>query len=161
MNVLPRLMLLAFLFPAGTAFAAVDVQRDVTMTDDNGGTLIIATQGTLEVGGSESLTTARFDDFQPNADGRTINGEMVRSRYRDIDELVTSYDGLLESQGTGQDGNAVNNSLVLENLQVRRDGEGPEFSGTVTWNGESIDAAELPPQAIYILRRALRFFRFA
>ncbi|MBY6204289.1 hypothetical protein [Halomonas denitrificans] len=162
MNRFSRPMLLAFLLAvAANAQAAVDVQRDVTLTDDAGGTLVITTQGTLEIGGSESLTTAEFDGFQPNADGRTINGQMVRSRYRDLDELVTTYDGLLESESTDADGNPVINTLVLENLQVRRDGDGPEFSGQVTWNGETVDAAELPPQAIYILRRALRFFRFA
>lgn len=161
MNLFPRLMLLVLLFNTAPALAAVDVQRDVTLTDDRGGTLMITTQGTLEVGGSQSLTTASFDGFQPNADGRRINGEMVRNRYRDIDAVVTSYDGLLESEATDADGNTVINTLLLDGLQVRRDGDGPEFSGTVTWNGESIDAADLPPQAVYVLRRALRFFRYA
>lgn len=161
MNRFPRLMLLALLLNALPAMAAVDVARDVTLTDDAGGTLVMTTQATLEVGGSESLTVASFDGFQPDADGRRLNGQMIRSRYRDADEVVTTYDGVLESETTDADGNAVVNTLTLENVQVRRDGEGPEFSGQVGWNGEMQDASELPPRALRMLRRALRFFHHA
>jgi hypothetical protein len=161
MNRFSPLMLLTLSLFAAPALAAVDVQRDVTMTDANGGTLVLTTQGRLEVGGSESQTTAVFTDFQPDADGRKVNGEMVRNRYRETDAVVTSFDGLIESEVTGASGEPVVNTLLIENLQVRRDGDGPEFSGQVSWNGETLDAADLPERARYVLRRALRFFKNA
>ena len=161
MNRFPRLMLLALSLFAVPAVAAVDVQRDVTLTDSAGGTLVIATSGTLEIGGSESETVARFADFQPDANGRTVNGEMVRNRYRDDDALITTYDGLIESETEDAAGDPVIDTLLIENLEVRRAGEGPEFNGQVSWNDETFDAAELPPRALYVLRRALRFFKYA
>jgi hypothetical protein len=161
MNRFSPLMLLALSLFAAPAMAAVDVQRDVTLTDSAGGTLVIATRGTLEIGGSASETVARFTDFQPDANGRTVNGEMVRNRYRDEDAVITTYDGLIESETVDAAGDPVINTLLIENLSVRRAGEGPEFSGEVTWNGETLDAAELPPRALYVLRRALRFFKYA
>ena len=161
MNRFSPMMLLALSLFAAPVVAAVDVQRDVTLTDANGGTLVLTTQGRLEVGGSESETVAVFTDFQPDADGRKVNGEMVRNRYRETDAVVTTFDGSIESEVTDGDGEPVINTLVIEDLQVRRDGEGPEFSGRVTWNGETVDAADLPPRARYVLRRALRFFKNA
>ena len=161
MNRFSPMMLLALSLFAAPALAAVDVQRDVTMTDANGGTLTLTTSGRLEVGGSESETTATFTDFQPDTDGRKVNGEMVRNRYRETDAVITTFDGMIESEVVDADGNVSINTLLIEDLQVRRDGEGPEFSGQVTWNGEAVDAAELPPRARYVLRRALRFFKNA
>ena len=161
MNRFSPLMLLALSLFAVPAVAAVDVQRDVTMTDSNGGTLVMTTRGTLEVGGSESETTAVFTDFQPDADGRRVNGEMVRNRYREADAVITTFDGVIESETTDADGAPAINTLVLDGLQVRRAGDGPEFSGRVIWNGEPQDAAELSKRARYVLRRALRFFRNA
>ena len=156
-----RILLALFVLSSANALAAVDLTRDVTLTDAAGGTLAIVTQGTLEVGGSESETVARFSNFQPDADGRKVNGEMVRNRYGDGETLITTYDGLLESETVDAAGNPVVNTLLIENLRVRRAGEGPAFSGQVSWNGETIDAAELPPRALYVLRRALRFFKYA
>ena len=55
MNRFSRPMLLAFLLAlAANAQAAVDVQRNVTLTDDAGGTLVITTQGTLEIGAAKA-----------------------------------------------------------------------------------------------------------
>lgn len=161
MNRFSPMMLLALSVLSAPALAAVDVQRDVTMTDASGGTLILATQGRLEVGGSESQTTAIFTDFQPDADGRRVNGEMDRNRYRETDAVITTFDGLIESETRDAEGNPVVQTLLLEGLRVRRDGHGPEFSGQVTWNGVTQDAADLPERARYVLRRALRFFKNA
>jgi hypothetical protein len=51
--------------------------------------------------------------------------------------------------------------VVFEALTVTRSGDGPELSGSVIFNGRSIDAGELPRPALRALTRVLRFFAYA
>ena len=144
------------------AAAGIRMDRDVTITDEAGGTLTLVTSATHDVIGSASLTTASFAQFQPRADGRRVDGEVVRNRFREAERVVTTFDGALEirvpPRGSAP---AVLNTLVFGELTVTRRGAGPVLSGTVIYNGEEIDAGALPARAAALLERALRFFHFA
>ena len=147
---------------AGHAAASLDIERNVSMTDDGGGTLTLVTSASRDAVGGSSITTATFTGFQPRDDGRIIDGEIVRERERTAEQLETVYHGVLEMQVPAQASEPARlNTLAFENLTVTRSGEGPEFSGRVIYNGESRDASELPRRALRMLRKTLRFFHFA
>jgi len=141
------------------AHAGLTVEANVVVTDDAGGTLTLISSATHELAGSNVMTTADFDDFRPNPDGRSIDGEIVRVRSRDVESIESTYDGSLEISGSA--GDEAFNTLLLEGVTVHREGQGPELSGTVIYNGQAIDAAELPTKLAAALRRILRFFHFA
>jgi len=147
---------------AAPALAALDVERSVTVTDDSGGTLIMITDGTRDAIGSQSTTTATFTEFQPHDQGRRINGEVVRERTRTAEQLETVYNGSLEIllPASVQEVAQVN-TLAFEDLRVVRDGFQPQLSGTIVYNGEAHDAADLPRPLQRVLAHSLRFFRFA
>ena len=147
---------------AAPALAALDVERSVTVTDDSGGTLVMITDGDRDAIGSQSTTTATFTDFQPREPGRRINGEVLRERVRTAEQLETVYNGSLDIvlPATADDAQQVN-SLAFDGLRVVRDGLQPQLSGTIVYNGEAHDAAELARPLRRLLARSLRFFRFA
>ena len=144
------------------AFAAVTIERDVSVTDDQGGSMQLTTTGQANAAGSDSVTTAIFDNFQGVQNNRSINGEVTRNRSRGEGEAETRYSGILEiSSSTGPDGPITLNVLEFDSLVVNRSGEGPQLSGLIIFNGETLDAAELSEPQLRLLRRTLRFFRFA
>ena len=159
---LTLLLIAAGLAAAGHTQAALTVSREVTVTDEAGGTLTLVTSATHEIMVSDSLTTATFADFRPNPDGRIVNGEVVRTRVRAGETVESRFDGSLQiavpATGTGPDRLST---LQFEGLTVVRGDDGAELSGTVVYNGTAFDASELPPAIRAALRRVLRFFRFA
>jgi len=161
--VLIRTLVLAGAMLAGSvAQAAITMERDITLTDDGGGTLVLVTSALHEAIGSESLTTATFTDFQPFERGRRINGEVLRDRMRTADAVETTFNGSLEiAVATVGDAPERLDTLVFEDLTLTRTGRGRDLTGTVIYNGEEIDAAELPRAAARVLRRTLRFFHYA
>jgi hypothetical protein len=146
---------------AGSA-AALDIDRNVAITDDGGGTLTLVTSGSRDAVGGSSITTATFTGFQPRDDGRIIDGEIVRERERTAEQVETVYHGVLEIRVPAQASEPARlNTIAFENLTVTRSGEGPELSGQIIYNGESRDASEMPRRALRMLRKTLRFFHFA
>lgn len=146
----------------GQALAAVSIERDVSVTDQQGGSMQLTTTGQANAAGSDSVTTAIFDNFQGVQNNRTVNGEVVRNRSRGEGELETRYSGLLEiSSSTGPDGPITLNVLEFDSLVVNRSGDGPQLSGLIVFNGETLEASELNEAQLRLLRRTLRFFRFA
>lgn len=154
--------LLALIGLAVPALAALDVERSVSVSDENGGTLVMITTGTHDALGGESTTTATFTQFQPDAGHWRVEGEVVRSRERSADSIEAIYDGALEIlRPVSQFAPERLDTLVFESLRVVRNGDGPVLSGTIVYNGEILDAAELPRGAARALARTLRFFHFA
>lgn len=145
----------------GQAVAAVSIERDVSVTDAQGGSMQFTTTGQANAAGSDSTTTALFNDFQGVQANRNINGEVVRTRSREGRERETTYSGILEIRRTDEQGQVNTNIIEFESLVVNRSGEGPSLSGLVLFNGETLDAAELSDAQLRLLRRTLRFFRFA
>ncbi|NBB92843.1 MAG: hypothetical protein GVY32_06730 [Gammaproteobacteria bacterium] len=154
------LIALSTVVPAA-AHAGVTVEADVVVTDDAGGTLTLISSATHELAGSNVLTTADFEGFRPKPDGRTLDGEIVRVRNRDVESIEATYDGSLDISGPAAEDGI--DTLQLDGLTVlrNRDGQGPELSGTVVFNGQSFDADELPDALAGALRRVLRLFHFA
>lgn len=151
-----------FALTTALAFASVSIEGNKTLTDAQGGTLELTTSGQTNAAGSDSTTTALFNDFQGVQARRTINGEVVRERSRGESEAETRYSGILEiASSAGPDGPVTLNVLEFDSLTVNRSGEGPVFSGVVVFNGESIDGNALSDSQKRTLRRTLRFFRFA
>jgi len=160
MHVLYRLFAALTLFAAvaSGAHAGVTAEADVVVTDDSGGTLTLISSASYEMGGANIMTTADFDNFQPKAEGRILNGDIVRVRIREVESVESTFDGSLEISGA-DDGTF--HTLLLEDLTVYRAGDGPQLSGTVVLNGEALDAADLPSAVVDALRRVLRLFHFA
>ena len=147
-------------FAAAPAWGALQIEREVTITNDAGGTLVMIGSAERDELGAEGTTTATFTQFA--TDARVIDGEIVRSRTATAEQVETIYDGALEFFTPAVDDRPERiDTLVFESLTVTRSGEGPELSGTVIFNGTSIDAAELPKPAARLLARVLRFFAHA
>jgi len=146
---------------SGSAFAALTLDRSTTITDSLGGKLAITTSGTLEIPGAENTSQLALVNFHPH-DKATLaaNGTLTRAHERSNDTVTNTYNGSVTLAGVDKDGKAVNDTLVLQNLRVVRDGNGPAFSGTVVLNGTSVDAAHLPDAAKHLLRSVLRVFEF-
>jgi hypothetical protein len=153
---------LAAALAAAPAWAALDIQREVSITTDTGGTLLMIGSGQRDELGAESTTTAAFTAFAVDADARRIDGEVVRSRVATGEQVETVYDGALEilTPAAGDQPERLD-TVVFEALTVTRSGDGPELSGSVIFNGRSIDAGELPRPALRALTRVLRFFAYA
>ena len=158
----PYATLFALALGATTASADLSIERHVSITDSAGGSLVMLSAGSRDDLGGESTTTATFVDFQAASDRRRINGEVVRERISTAEQVETTYNGVLEIfTSATEDSAARTDTLAFENLSILREGEGPEISGQVIFNGEIRDAADLPRPALRMLARALRFFHFA
>jgi len=144
------------------ASAALEISRDVSIVDEFGGSLTLITIGSRDMAGAENTTTATFDGFRPNPDGRSFEGEVVRHRVRSERMIENVYDGTLEIRVPARgDREARVKTLAFESLTVTRDGTGPVLGGSVSFNGKTRAASELPRPAARALAYALRFFAYA
>lgn len=158
----PFAILFAAALGATSASAELTIERDISITDDAGGTLVMLSLGSRDDLGGESTTTATFSGFQAASDRRRIDGEVIRERVSTAGRVETTYNGVLEIATPATDETAERtDTLAFENLVVVREGEGPELSGQVIFNGETREAADLPRPALRMLARALRFFHFS
>jgi hypothetical protein len=165
-NILPRFaqtaLAAATLLAAGSLQAGLSVEADTVVADDFGGTIAFVRSGTHEAAGANVLTTATFDDFQARADGRIINGDLVKSRVRSVDQVESTYDGELEiAQPASATEPARRDVVIFDAVTITRQGQGPQLGGTVVVNGESFEASELPEPLAAAIRSILRLFLFA
>lgn len=146
---------------SSSALAALTLERTTSLSDSLGGSLNIATSGTLEIPGADTTSQATLTNFHPHDNQDLVaNGSVTRMRTRSAEVVTSTYNGNLSLSGTDSKGKAINDSLVLQNLQVVREGEGPAFTGTIVLNGTNIDAAQMPDDVKHLLHRVLRFFYF-
>lgn len=75
-KLLVMISMLILLMFAQQTIAGVTVERQTTLTDDNGGKAVTIGQGEFERPGSEFNVSATFTNFQPEADGPMINGQI-------------------------------------------------------------------------------------
>lgn len=154
-------ILFALSLAASCASAELSIERDISITDDAGGSLVMRSMGVRDDLGGESITTATFNGFQVASDRRRVDGEVVRARESTGDRVETTYNGVLEILTPATDETAERmDTLAFENLMIVREGEGPELSGQVIFNGQAREAADLPRPSLRMLARALRFFKF-
>ncbi|GAB4174508.1 MAG: hypothetical protein Kow0020_10040 [Wenzhouxiangellaceae bacterium] len=161
-RLISTLLVAIALLTGGSALAALQIERQATITYDEGGTLVMITVAERDALGGESSTTATFDEFSVRADGPTITGELVRERVATGESVETVYNGTVEIHTpSSPSGPERLDTLTLENLTIVRDGDGPELSGTVIFNGDAIAAEDLPRPIRYLVLRMLRVFQFA
>jgi len=143
------------------AFAALSLQRTATLGDSAGGTLSISTSGTIEIPGADTTSQVTLTNFHPHDNTSVVvSGSLTRTHERSNETVTNVYNGSVTLTGTDKDGKPLNDSLTLQNLQVVRDGDGPVFSGTIVFNGSSIDATKIPDAVKHLLHRVLRLFEF-
>ena len=155
-----RCGILAALLVFTQSAMALTIESVTTVTDDNGGSLTISSSGSAFADGGSSETDLVANAFSPRGEA-ALSGELTRSRSRGADSVSTVYNGSFSIDGSDPDGNPVTISVSLQDLAVLRDGQGPDFSGTVVINGTAFDATQLPERAAQVVRRALRLFVFA
>ena len=161
MNRIACMAAFAALAFVGSASAALTLERTSTVTDSLGGKLAITTSGTLEIPGAETTSQVALVDFHPHDKATlTVNGTLTRTHERSNETVTNTYNGSITLAGVDKDGKPVNDTLALQDVQVVRHGEGPELSGTVVFNGNSVDAAHLTDGAKHRLHSVLRVFEF-
>lgn len=143
------------------AFAAINLQRSTNLNDSLGGTLSVATTGSIELPGADTSSTLTLTNFHPHDNADLVaNGSLTRTHTRANETVTNTYNGSASLVGTDKDGKAVNDTLALDNVEVVRHGDGPAFSGSIVFNGKTYDAAHLDEQGKHALRRVLRLFDF-
>jgi hypothetical protein len=141
------------------AAQALQIESVTTVSDDHGGTLVISSQGEAFADAGSGTSQLVASHFSPRGDG-SIDAELTRQRSRGGESLTSVYSGSATLAGTNPEGESVSVELELVDVTVSRSGEGPEMSGVVIINGETLDAADLPERARTLLGRVLRLFAF-
>ncbi len=159
MRIFPVLALTAAFFIAPCAHA-LTVDRVTSVMDDSGGSLSINTQSSSFADSGSSQTDLVATGFSPRGEG-SVSGTIGRTGDRGAESFTAVYNGNVNIATTNAAGETVNIEVGLQDLTVLREGEGPDFSGTVTINGHAFDAGELPENARQLVGRILRLFRFA
>jgi hypothetical protein len=141
------------------AVQALQIESTTTVSDDQGGTLVISSQGEAFADAGSSTSQLVASNFSPRGDG-SINAELTRTRSRGGETMSSVYSGSATLAGTNPEGESVSVELELVDVAVARSGDGPELSGVVIINGETLNAADLPERARGLLGRVLRLFAF-
>lgn len=139
--------------------SALGIERATTVNDESGGSLGILTTGEQFADSGNTLSELTANAFSARGNG-SISGSLTRARSRSVDLLDTVYNGTVSIAGINADGKPVTIEVSLADLRVLRDGDGPEFTGAVTINGEVFDATALPDRAATLVRRVVRLFAF-
>jgi len=139
--------------------SALGIERATTVNDESGGSLGILTTGEQFADSGNTLSELTANAFSALGNG-SISGSLTRERSRSVDQLDTVYNGTVSIAGINADGKPVTIEVSLADLRVLRDGDGPEFTGAVTINGEVFDATALPDRAATLVRRVVRLFAF-
>lgn len=161
MKTLPTITALACALLSTGAFAALTLQRTTSLSDSLGGNITITTNGSIEIPGADTTSQATLTNFHPHDNQNVVaSGNVTRTHERSNETVTNTYNGSVTLAGTDKDGKPISDSLVLQNLAVVRDADGPAFSGTIVLNGTSIDAAQMPDSVKHLLHRVLRIFEF-
>lgn len=163
---------------SGVAIAGVTVERQTTLTDDNGGQVVTIGTGEFERPGSEFNITATFSDFQPRQNGPMINGQLRAlssvagggGAFTRRAARTTVINGEVNLTDLPRGDEDV--ALQLIDLTVADQQQGPRrgfrrgaeqgdgsWSGTVIINGNEFTPQELPRPARELLRHILGILR--
>ncbi len=159
MRIISVLVLTAAFFVAPCAHA-LTIDRMTSVMDDTGGSLSISTQSSSFADSGSSQTDLVAKSFSPRGEG-SVSGAIGRAGDRGAESFTAVYNGSVIVATTNAAGDTVNIEVGLQDLTVLREGEGPDYSGTVTINGHAFDAGQLPEHARRLVTRILRLFRFA
>ncbi|MBD8526475.1 hypothetical protein [Pseudomarimonas arenosa] len=151
--------LLALMIGAASMTAqALTIERSTTISDDFGGYATIQSSGVVGEQSGLRVANAEFVNFHPRSEQSEVSGSVQREVLRDGELVSVSYDGSLQLSGQ-RDGQANELSIEFTDLRIERGEESADLSGTLSLNGNSIDAAEAPQAVRAVLLGLLRFFR--
>lgn len=137
----------------GSAAQAMTLSKEITLADGRGGEMVAMTSGEMSAAGAARSTDASFTNFQPKADGGSVSGSLNREYRRDGRDTESLLNGaLVVTPGANATNPQVLNIDIVD-LRVVREGEGPQLSGNVSVNGQSVPAERLPQALRSLLRR--------
>lgn len=160
-----------------SANAGVTVERQTTLTDDNGGQAVTIGRGEFERPGSEFNISSTFTDFQPDSNGPMINGQIQAVSSVDGDTGIftrrvsrtTVFNGEINLTNLPRGESDVVLELVdlsVVDQRARRQGfDGDEqdgqgrWSGTVIINGNRFTPQQLPRPARELMRHIIGILR--
>lgn len=149
---------------ASMTASALTFERTTTINDDYSGHAVIHSAGSLGEDSGSRIADASFSKFHPRAETRFVDGTMSREAVRDGELVTVTYDGAItltgNAGGSSANGSAQPLSISFVDLKIVKNAEeGPDLSGQLIINGQTIDAATAPAQVRAVLLGLLRFFR--
>ncbi len=146
---------------ASSAFAALHVDSNTTLTDAAGGTMVIQTSGDIGSESGSAVGEASFLNFSPRQKDGSVNGNLRRERVREGELISQSYSGnlslVIPADGSGQATRTV--TVRFDDVTVVRSEEGRTVTGTLLINDREVPAAEAPRSIIAILIGLVRLMR--
>lgn len=152
MNLRSSLAALA-LFAFAQAGQAMTLNKETTLADGRGGQMVAVTTGELGAADASRSTDATFSNFQPREDGGRISGSLRREFSREGRDTESVLSGRLTLTPAAGATSSTPRVLEINALTVTREGEGPEFGGSVSIDGQAIPAERLPAAIRKLLRR--------
>lgn len=135
---------------AVTSWAGFDITRMTTVVDDLSGSYTVTKDGRLNEGQFTGTRVTEFNSFHPGVgeNEAVISGLISKSINRGAGQINTLANGgvTLTSQNGEWD-------VSFTDLDIQVSDNGAELTGTVAVNGDSYDAADLPDDVAYVLRR--------
>jgi len=153
MNKLLFTSALSALLLLANATQAMTLSKEVTVADGRGGQMVAVTSGELDAASAARSTDASFSHFQPQADGGSVSGSLNREFRRDGGDTESLLNGVLVVTPGANAANPQLLNIEIVDLRVRRQGDGPELSGSVRVNGQNVPAERLPKALRTLLRR--------
>lgn len=144
---------LAALLVFSAASQAITLNKEVTVADGRGGQMVAVTSGEMSATGAARSTDASFSNFQPQAEGGSVSGTLNREFRRDGRDSESLLNGSLTVTPGANATDPKVLDIVITDLRVVREGEGPQLSGNVTVNGQNVPAERLPKPLRTLLRR--------
>lgn len=141
------------LFAFAQAGQAMTLNKETTLADGRGGQMVAVTTGELGAADASRSTDATFSNFQPRADGGRVDGNLRREFSREGRDTESVLSGRLTLTPAAGATSSTPRVLEINDLTVVREGEGPEFSGSVSIDGQAIPAERLPAAIRKLLRR--------
>lgn len=159
-----KTLLAMALAAASLTASALTFERTTTISDDFNGRAIIQSAGALGEDSGSRVAEARFTNFHPRAETRFVDGTVSREVVRDGELVTVTYDGAITLSGNagGNNGNGNSQQVTISFVDlkiVKNAEEGPDLSGQLVVNGQTLDAATAPAQVRAVLLGLLRFFR--
>lgn len=152
MNLRSSLAALA-LFAFAQSGQALTLNKETTLADGRGGQMVAVTTGELGAADASRSTDATFSNFQPREDGGRISGSLRREFSREGRDTESVLSGRLTLTPAAGATSSAPRVLEINDLTVTREGDGPEFGGSVSIDGQAIPAERLPAPIRKLLRR--------
>lgn len=138
------------LLMAVTSWAGFDITRMTTVVDDHSGSYTVTKDGRINEGQFTGTSVTEFNSFYPGVgeNEAVISGLISKSINRGAGQINTLANGDFTLTSLNGDW-----EVSFADLSVQVSENSAELTGTVEVNGDSYDAADLPDDVAYVLRR--------